>query len=120
MVTADELADLRAEQTAALDRPCAVRTVTLGAGDAAGGFGADTTSDAAVACRIATLSAQERQIADRLGIDADAMVTLPYGTAVAQTAAIIDQATGRTYHVARVNDGDSYQAATRVYAKRIG
>ena len=111
---------MRTQATNSLDRTCLLRTVTMGGSDSAGGYGTDSTSDASVACRIAVPTGRERVVIDRLGVEADTTITLPYGTTVTETQQIEDQATGRIYNVVLTNPEDSYRTATRAFAKRIG
>lgn len=120
LLSAAQLTQMRSQATASLDRSCTLRTVTLGASDGAGGFEASTTSDATVACRIATPTARDRVIADRLGVDVDTVITVAHGQAVTETQQVIDQTTSREYQVISSNSDDSYRTATRVLAKRLG
>lgn len=116
MFSAAELADLRAEQTASLDKSCAVRTYAATVIDAEGG-GDPTSTDMTVACRVGNPTAQERIIASRMGQAMDNVVTLPFGTVVASTSQIVVDSA--TYEIVGTNDGQSNQAAVRVMVKRV-
>lgn len=94
--------------------------MTAGASDSAGGTGTDSTSDVSVACRIAVPTGRERVIIDRLGVEADTIITMPHGTTVTETQRIVDDATGRTYEVVLANPEDSYRTASRAFVKRLG
>lgn len=119
LLSSDQLTQIRAQATESLDRTCTLRTITLGASDSAGGFGSDTTADTTVACRIAPPSARDRVIAERLGIEMDAVITLPYGTTAPVTADVLDATTGERYQIVHANAGQSYRTATRVYGRRL-
>src|SRR5688572_19110208 len=109
LLSTAQLTTMRAQATASLDRTCLLRTVTAGDSDEAGGYETDTTSDVSVACRIAVPTGRERVVIDRLGVEADTIITLPHGTTVTETQQIEDQATGRTYNVVIANPEDSYR-----------
>jgi len=113
------MTQMRAQATASLDRVCTLRTATLGTSDSAGGFSAETTHDATVACRISPPSGSDRIIAERLGVDMDAVITLPHGTTAAVTSRVIDDTTSDRYEVAHANPSQSWKTAVRVYGKRI-
>ncbi len=119
LLTTDQLTQMRAQATSSLDRTCTLRTVTLGASDSAGGFSTEGTADATVACRIATPTGRDRIIAERLGVDIDATITLPHGTSVAVTSRVIDGTTSAVYEVVHANPDQSWRTATRIYGKRV-
>lgn len=83
MLTADELTDIRATQTANLPDTATIRRVTRSS-DGGGGFTASWTDVATgIACR-STMTKQPVTLlnAYRETVFADWIVTLPYGTAV--------------------------------------
>lgn len=119
LLSSDQLAQVRAQQEATLDRTCGVVTITPGASDSAGGFAAGTETSASVACRIAPPTGRDREIAARLGLELDAVITLAHGTSVAPEQEITDTATGARYQVVHANPAQSWRTATRVYARQL-
>lgn len=119
LLSSAQLTQIRTQAQASLDRTCTLRSVTLGLSDSAGGFSTDSTSDASVSCRVAPPTGRDRIIAERLGLEMDAVITLPHGTTAPVTAIVIDDTSGEQYQVVHANAGQSYRTATRVYGKRI-
>lgn len=118
LFTAAELADLRAEQAAAMPDTCTLVTVTPGADDGGGGFGAPTTATASAACRVGQPTGDELVIASRLGQRVDVAITLPHDAAITTGGQII--AGGVTYEVLSTNAGGSWNTATRCLCRRVG
>lgn len=118
MFSASELADLRAEQSAALDTTCVVTTPGAEVDTVDGGTTPGTATTATVACRTGPLTANEQTIADRLGRTVDAAVTLPYGTAVEPKGGTIAVG-GKTFDVVYDNSEQSYAAAVRVLVSAV-
>lgn len=119
LLSSDQLTAMRDQAEASLDRVCTLRTIATGAPDSAGGFGDDVTADTSVACRIAAPSARDRIIAERQGIEADAVITLPHGATAAVTSEVSDDATGERYQVVYANPAQSWRTATRVFGRRL-
>lgn len=115
--TAAEMADVRAEQSAALDQSCVLRTFGAGTVDAEGAELPGTATDTTVDCRKALLSSNERAIADRLGKEVDAVFVFDWGTTVPDTAQVIHSS--GTFEVTGLNLGTSYQSAVRAVAKQL-
>ena len=118
MFTAAELTDLRAEQAAAMPLTCTVVTRAAETSDSYGGTDAPSESTVSVACRIGPPNGSDQQVAERLGVVVDAVVTLPYGTTVPQRGRV--EQGGRAYEVVTTNDEQAYQVAVRVLCRRIG
>jgi SPP1 family predicted phage head-tail adaptor len=118
LLSAAQLSQMRAQQTASLDQTCTLRTPAGEVSDDAGGTTpSGSVTDASVACRLGIPNGQEREIAARLGRDITATITFPHGTAVATTQQIV--VGGNTYEVVDVNDDSSYKTATRVGVRRL-
>lgn len=119
LLSSDQMTQIRAQASESLDRTCTLRTIALGASDAAGGFSTDTTGDTTVSCRIAPPTGRDRIIAERLGLEMDTVITLPHGTTAAVTSDVLDATTGERYQVVSANPQQSWRTATRVYARRL-
>ncbi len=115
MLSAAELAGMRAAQEAALPDTCHIRVRTK-ISDGQGGS-TETWSTVVTACRIRPMSNEQVQrFADRLVGVSGWVITLPYGTAVALGDQV--RLDGVDYEVVGTNDGESLQTALRVYATR--
>ena len=119
LFSAAELADLRAEQEAAMPSTCVVSNPTAETITAEGGTTPGTPTETTVACRIGVPSAQDQKVADRLAVVVDAALTLPWGTTVASDAQITCQETGKVYSAVYVNDEQTYQTAVRVLCRSL-
>lgn len=119
LVTAEELADLRAEQASYFPDTCVISTpggVTTGAG----GVTNPTTSTATAVCRIAPagrsgMVGDETQFADRLASRSLLTITMPYGTAVATTSTIYSpDVSGRAFEVISIAPPAGLELARQV------
>ena len=119
MLSSDQLTQMRTQAEATLDRTCSVKALTLGASDSAGGFAADSEASTSVACRIAPPSGRDREIAARLGLEMDTVITVTHGTSVAVTSEIVDSDTSERYQVVHANPSQSWRTATRLFARRL-
>ena len=117
MFVTAELTELRADQTSTMDLACVISTQGVAVSDGAGGFTDGTATTVSVACRVGPPSTDEREVASRLSQALDAVLTLPWGTAVPATGSIA--VGGRTYQVEGTNDGQSYATAVRVRASEV-
>lgn len=115
--SAAEMADVRTEQSAALDQNCIVRTLGAGTVDAEGAALPGTAADVTLPCRKASLSANERAIADRLGKEVDAVFIFAWGTVLPDTAQIVHSS--GTFELTGQNLDVSYQSAVRAVAKQL-
>jgi len=116
--TASDLAELRAEQIAAMDKSCAVLTPVAGVSDGAGGSTPGTPSSATVVCRVGNPTAQEGVTAERQSQDTDVAITLPFGTLVTRSSEIT--VGGNTYRVVNDNTIQSNGVAVRALCERTG
>lgn len=117
LFTDDELADLAAEQAAALPDMCSITRATK-VSDGAGGF-TTTTTTSTVACRYAPEShrALVIEVAGRVVTIAHWTFTFPSGTDVqAQDTLTVG---ARTWQIAGVLTPQSYELATRVRALEL-
>lgn len=112
-----ELDDLRAEQEASFDQTCTVRTFAAATVDAEGGTSPGTETDTETPCRIGVPTAQERQIAARLGQELDSTITVAWDVSVPITANVIVDSD--TYEVITTNATQSYRAGLRLAVKRV-
>lgn len=119
MFTAAELADMRAEQAAAMPFTCVVTTPGVETDNAYGGTTPGVATTESVACRVGVPNANDQVIADRLSVRVSDILTLPYGTAVSPRGAIAVTETGKDYDVTYVNTEQSYQTAVRVFCTSI-
>ena len=117
--SAAELADLRAEQAASFDKICVVSNPGAEVDDLAGGTTPGTPTETTVNCRIGSPRAIDQEVANRLGIVVDTMVTLPYGTTVSNRATITCTTNGKSYEVTHINTEQSYQTAVRAMCQSI-
>lgn len=117
LLSADTMTAMRAQATASLDQSCILRTFAASTVDAEGGDTPGVATDTTVACRKATPSGREREIASRLGKEVDVVFTLPYGTTVPDTAQIVHSS--GTFEKVDVNLRQSYQTAVRVAGKQV-
>jgi SPP1 family predicted phage head-tail adaptor len=109
--SAAELTDLRADQEDAMDKTCLVVTHGATVSDSAGGWTPGTDTTVSVACRVGPPSNDERVIAERLGQQVDAVVTLPYDTTLSAANSITVD--GVTYQVEGINAAQSFVTAVR-------
>lgn len=117
MFAAAELTELRADQVAAMDLTCVISTPGAAVSDLAGGFTDGTATTVSVACRVGPPSTDERETSSRLGQQADAVLTMPYGTSIPEGASIT--VGGHTYQEIGTNAGQSFQVAVRVRASEV-
>lgn len=118
MFSVVELADLRAEHVASFDKSCVISTPGTPVDDEAGGSTAGSPTTATVACRVGPPTAQERDIAGRLGQELDAVITLPHDTTLPESASIA--VSGETFQVVGTNEDQSYLVALRARVKQQG
>lgn len=111
MLTEPELDAMRA--TAAQALPGTAVIYSQGFVDDGGGGGSHSWSAAGtVSCRIAPVSGNEREIADRIAEDAQFVVTLPAETSISQTQRIVTG--GGTFNVLAVRAPRGYEITRRV------
>lgn len=115
LVSSSHLTALRATQADSMDQTCTIRTLTPGASDGAGGFLDDTATTVDVACRVSKQVGREDIITDKVSAETTYWITVPYGTAIAQTSEIV--CNGRTYQVIDRNADNSWKTAERVLAR---
>lgn len=117
LITAADLADFRATQAANMPFTCVVTNYAADVDDGAGGTTPGATTTVSVACRVGVPSANDQKVAERLGQIVDALLTLPYGTAVTDRSTIAVSDTGRSYDVVYVNTEQSNQTAVRAVCR---
>ena len=113
MLTATELAAMRATQATAMPDTCVISRPTL-TPDGAGGQTEGFATVATVACRVGPMGnrGEERAIAERMGAVTPYMVTVPTTTDVRTQDRIVVGA--RTFEVATVLDTEAWETARRV------
>ncbi len=118
MLTAAEIADMRATQDMALPSSCAISRVAL-TSDGAGGQTESWSTNATVSCRLGALgnSGAERVIAERLTSVTPFVVTLPAGTDVLPKDRIVVD--GRAFEVVVVLDKAAWETARRVAVTEV-
>lgn len=120
MLTADELAEMRATQTETMSEACDILRKTLSA-DGAGGVRESEAVAATTVCRIGISgrSPQERMIAAQLGSVVVYTLAFPAPTDV-RNADVISVGT-RRFEVAGVLDGtDAMETARRAVCVEVG
>lgn len=118
MLTAAELAAMRATQAEAMPDTCIVSRPTLTA-DGSGGQTEGWATAATVACRVAPMGARgaERAIAERMGAVMAYVVTVSTTTDVRSQDRIVVGA--RTFEVVTVLDGEAWETARRVACTEV-
>lgn len=119
LITAADLAMFRADQAANMPFSCVVTTPGTPTENAYGGEDAGTPITVTVNCRVGVPNASDQKTAERLGQVVDALVTLPYGTSVPDSATIAVSDTGRSYDVAYTNAEQSDQTAVRAFCRTV-
>lgn len=112
----NDLTLFRDAQESALPDTLNIVSYTL-ASDSMGGFTASSSAGSA-AGRIGgtSLQADERVLAERLGVEKPHFITLPYGTAITEKNRIAYNS--RTFEVISVSQG-SYGTATRCICREV-
>lgn len=112
MLSATDLATMRAAQAAALPNTCVRTRVTL-VSDSAGGY-TEMPTTVSYPCRVAPTSGRELEIAARVTSAVTLTVTLPHDASVlASDRLAVD---GRTLQVVAALGGGAWQTALRVLA----
>ena len=119
MLTAEELADLRALQEEGMPASCTVSIPGSDTEDAAGGTTPGTPVQTTVACRIGVPTASDMELGSKSQTLIDAVITLPYGTTVTPRTYIDCSTNGKRYHVEYHNTEQSWAAAVRVLASEV-
>lgn len=114
MLTDNELDSMRAVAERALPGTAIIQTNTF-TSDGGGGGSVGWAASGTVDCRIAPLSGDERTIGGRVTAEADSIVTLPFGTDIAEDARLVID--GTTYNVQAIRER-SYEVTTRVEVAR--
>jgi SPP1 family predicted phage head-tail adaptor len=114
LVTAAELADLKAEQVDALPDTCVLKTKT--ATNTSTGRTYVEATVATVACRVGPLSQEERLTASRLGVDVDAVIAFADSQAILPAYRITTG--GVTYEVIGPDVDRTWRTANTVRVKR--
>lgn len=110
-LTSTELERMQDTQAVALPNTCLIQVATTGQdsiGSPARTWGTRATG---VACRLKMKSAGERTFGTRNVPVGDWMLTLDHGQAIVTADRVI--VSGRTFEVVAVNEGDSWETATR-------
>lgn len=115
MLTDAELTAMRATAAEALPGTAVIQTHQF-TDDGGGGGTVGWTSSGTVDCRIAPLSGDEREIADRIAEDAEYIVTLPTDASVTVQSRLI--VAGGTFNVAAIRDR-SYEVTQRVEVTKV-
>ena len=117
MVTTAQLATMRAQQTALMDKSATVTNPGTATANAYGGEDAGTATTVTTVCRVAPPTAADQRTAERVGQVVDTVVTLPYGTAVTDQSTI---AVGSlSYAVTYFNTEESRQTAVRAFCRTV-
>ncbi len=117
MLTASDLANMRATQEDALPETCSIQVRAL-ISDGQGGQRERWSEGVSVACRLAPMSKEEAaKYADKLGASSGWVVTLPHDTSVG----VYDRITigGVEYRVIGANENESWITARRAYCARL-
>lgn len=116
MLTEPDLSSMRSTLDESLPGTAVVKFPTFV--DNQGGGGTQTfTASGTVACRIASISGTEREIADRISADADWVVTLPALTSIDTDHRI--ETGGGTFSVVAMRAPHSYEVSRRVEVRRL-
>lgn len=117
LLTAADLASMRATATDALDGTAVIQTQQF-VSDGGGGGTTTWTASGTVACRIApyTQSSGEVVEGDRIAEDAEIVATFPANTSIDEDAQFLSG--GKTYSVVAVRER-SQELTRRVAAKEI-
>jgi SPP1 family predicted phage head-tail adaptor len=115
LVTAAELADLKAEQVDALPDTCVLKTKT--ATNTSTGRIYTEGGDTTVACRVGPISREEQILAGRTGIVADAVIAFADSQAVTNGQRITTG--GVTYEVIGPDVDRTWRTANTVRVKKV-
>ena len=111
MLTAEQLAAIRATREAAMTSTALIRPRTEGT-DSSGAPTESFTDGTSVKCRVGAPSGgMERAVADKLAPSLTVTITVPLGTVLAVGDQLV--ITGRTYTVQALYDGGSFGTALR-------
>ena len=110
MLTDAELSAMRTIAAEALPGTAVVSSVAR-TSDSGGGDTLAWTASGTVACRLAPISGNEREIGDRISADADYIVTLPGTVSVTTNSRLV--IAGGTFNVEAIRDR-SWNTTTRV------
>lgn len=111
MLTDAELDAMRDTAAQALPGTAIIQSQSV-TDDSGGGGSVSWTAAGTVACRVAPMSGNEREIADRIAEDAKWVITLPAETAITTKQRIV--AGGGTFNVLAVRAPRSYEITRRV------
>lgn len=111
MLTDAELDSMRATASEALPGTAIIQTESF-ASNSGGGGSATWTAAGTVDCRIAPISGNEREIADRIAEDARSIVTLPAETSITVRDRMVIN--GGTFNVMAIRDRDEWEITRRV------
>jgi head-tail adaptor len=116
MLTASELAQIRADVALLLPDTCALLTATTSSGGMGGWSETWGTALASVACRLDPVRGSEQQAGGAVQPFYSYVLTLPYNTAINANYRVLHG--GQTYNVKSVDADKSWQASVRVYLER--
>lgn len=116
MITAGDLAAMRAAQASALPDTCTRERATL-TRDGSGGHTAGTPATQAYSCRVSATSGRDLEIAARLTTERTLTVTLPYDADVITTDVLI--AGARRLRVIAPLPGGAWMSALRVLTVEV-
>lgn len=101
MLTAAELADMRATAAEALPGTAVIHSGTFSSDGGGGGSFAYAPSGT-VDCRIAPIRGDEREIGDRISPDSDHILTIPVTATITENSQVVVD--GDTYNVSAIRD----------------
>jgi hypothetical protein len=113
ILTAGELADIRADMAATLPDTCTI-TSTPGVQNDSGGWSDGTPVATDIACRLGPVAGRERVLGGRVVEESDAVLTLPHDAEVAGADTITHD--GTVYQVVDVLER-SEMLAKRVFVR---
>lgn len=111
MLTAAELSSMRDVAATALPGTAVIQRQSF-TDDGGGGGTIAWTAAGTVDCRIAPISGNEREIADRIAEDAASVVTLPGETSISVTDRMV--ISGGTFNVMAIRERGEWEITTRV------
>lgn len=114
MLTDTELSGMRATALDSLPGTAVIQSQSF-VSDGGGGGSQSWSASGTLACRIAPLTGDERETADRVAPYADYVITLPFDAGVDTGSRLLID--GDTYNVEAIRDR-SWQATTRVEATK--
>jgi SPP1 family predicted phage head-tail adaptor len=116
MLTANEISSMRTTASQALPGTAVIQRDTF-VSDEGGGGSQTWAASGTVACRVAPIRGDEREVAERISAEADYIITLPAETTIAEDDRVV--ISSETYEVQAIRDRDQWEITRRVEAAKV-